>query len=154
MISTKFTPYGKNIMTVRVVSYEKSCIKGTLSCSQMKDDIEFTGAISLLLNIEQIMDMHNSPQRGEEPRSFGADSCRMPFTDNSRQRLDERKQALATFQINVMFRQNATWQGRLFWADENMEASFRSVLELIRLLDSALGEKATEQRPMVKTEDE
>ena len=37
-----------------------------------------------------------------------------------------------------MFRQNATWQGSLLWADEGMEAHFRSVLEVINLMNSAL----------------
>lgn len=143
MLNVKFTPHGKNIMTVKIVSYEDSLIKGILSCSQTESDIEFTGAIPLLLKMEQIMDQSNSPQRGEEPRNFGEDLRKVPFADTAAggRNTSERKQAVATFQINVMFRQNATWQGRLLWVDENMEASFRSVLELIRLLDSALAKK-------------
>lgn len=141
MLNVKFTPHGKNIMTVKIVSYEDSLIKGILSCSQTESDIEFTGAIPLLLKMEQIMDQSNSPQRGEEPRNFGEDLRRVPFADTAERKTAERKQSIATFQINVMFRQNATWQGRLLWVDENMEASFRSVLELIRLLDSALAKK-------------
>lgn len=51
---------------------------------------------------------------------------------------------IACFQVNVMFRQNATWQGSLFWADRGMEANFRSVLELLNLINSALSGEAGE----------
>jgi len=142
MVNANFMPRGRNIMTVKVVSYKDSCIKGILNCPQFEDDIEFMGAIPLLLRMEQIMDESNCPQRGEEPRNFGVDSRLVSFSDKNAQKAEDRRQAIATFQINVMFRQNATWQGRLLWIDENMEASFRSVLELIRLLDSALAAKS------------
>ena len=45
---------------------------------------------------------------------------------------------MATFQLRVLFRQNASWQGSLIWVDQRMDAQFRSVLELVRLMDSAL----------------
>ena len=36
--------------------------------------------------------------------------------------------------------QRNTWQGRVIWAEENKILRFRSALELIRLMDEALGE--------------
>ena len=33
---------------------------------------------------------------------------------------------------------NATWQGEVTWAEANKKKSFRSALELIRLIDGAL----------------
>ena len=48
---------------------------------------------------------------------------------------------LATFRVSVLFRQNASWQGTLLWTERAVDAQFRSVLELIRLLDSALTEE-------------
>ena len=44
-----------------------------------------------------------------------------------------------TFVIRIMNTQNATWQGTVTWTDEKREVPFRSALELIRLMDSALG---------------
>ena len=44
----------------------------------------------------------------------------------------------ATFEMRVLFRQNASWQGELLWLEKNTRQSFRSVLELITLMDSAL----------------
>lgn len=44
----------------------------------------------------------------------------------------------ATFVLQVQFRQNSTWQGKLIWVDEEAEESFCSVLEMLKLLDGAL----------------
>jgi len=38
-----------------------------------------------------------------------------------------------------MFRQHASWQGGVLWVEGKAEQSFRSALELILLMDSALG---------------
>ena len=40
--------------------------------------------------------------------------------------------------MRILFRQNASWQGELLWMEKNARQSFRSVLELITLMDSAL----------------
>ena len=39
----------------------------------------------------------------------------------------------------MIFRQNASWQGSVTWLDKGREESFRSVLELLLLMDSAIG---------------
>lgn len=44
----------------------------------------------------------------------------------------------ASFLIQVQFRQNATWQGSIQWLDQKKAQRFRSTLELIQLMDSAL----------------
>ncbi|MGI6151571.1 MAG: hypothetical protein ACOYIR_06430 [Christensenellales bacterium] len=44
-----------------------------------------------------------------------------------------------TFVVRVMFRQNATWQGTVSWVEGNKTQHFRSMLELIHLLEDALG---------------
>jgi hypothetical protein len=44
----------------------------------------------------------------------------------------------ATFSVRVLFRQNASWQGSVTWLDGKMDESFRSALELIFLIRSAL----------------
>lgn len=42
--------------------------------------------------------------------------------------------------MTVYNRQNATWQGTVTWVDRNEKQQFRSALELIKLIESALGE--------------
>ncbi len=45
-----------------------------------------------------------------------------------------------TFLMTVYNRQNATWQGTVTWVDRNEKQQFRSALELIKLIESALDE--------------
>lgn len=44
----------------------------------------------------------------------------------------------ATFFVHVQYRQKATWQGKLVWEEKKETLKFRSVLELIKLIDNAL----------------
>ncbi|MBE6598234.1 MAG: hypothetical protein E7638_02190 [Ruminococcaceae bacterium] len=50
---------------------------------------------------------------------------------------------LATFTVRILFRQNTSWQGYLMWMEKGREESFRSVLELIFLMDSALSQTSS-----------
>ncbi len=43
-----------------------------------------------------------------------------------------------TFVVNVMYRQNSSWQGKVYWAEQNKTCTFRSALELMKLIDGAL----------------
>ena len=45
---------------------------------------------------------------------------------------------LGSFIIRVHHRQNSSWQGRVTWMEEDKTVSFRSIFELIKLIDSAL----------------
>lgn len=128
-----FMPSGRNEVIVRIYSYQNKCPQGTISKPQFSGPASFFSLTQLLLALELLMDKANSPQRGEEPRSFQpreAEPLPVECANGGK--------PLATFQINVLFRQNASWQGTLIWVDRTMDAQFRSVLELVRLMDSAL----------------
>ena len=43
-----------------------------------------------------------------------------------------------TFIVRVQQRQNSSWQGRITWVDEDKTVYFRSVFEMMKLIDDAL----------------
>lgn len=43
-----------------------------------------------------------------------------------------------TFVIQVRGTDNGTWQGTVEWVEKQRKIAFRSVLELIRLMDSSI----------------
>lgn len=45
-----------------------------------------------------------------------------------------------TFIIEVVDTQDSTWQGRVSWVNGQKQQTFRSVVELLRLVDSVVGE--------------
>lgn len=49
-----------------------------------------------------------------------------------------------TFIIQLMNNQHTTWQGTVTWAESHKTQSFRSALELIRLIDSALKDESVQ----------
>lgn len=48
------------------------------------------------------------------------------------------------FLIEIKSQENYSWQGTIHWLKENRKEHFRSAIELIRLIDSALLEKPGE----------
>ncbi len=43
-----------------------------------------------------------------------------------------------TFIVHVNKNENSSWQGQVTWADKNEKISFRSVMELMSIMDAAL----------------
>ena len=50
------------------------------------------------------------------------------------------KKQRGTFIVEVCCRENASWQGKVTWADKGRSQYFRSALELLKLMDQALDE--------------
>lgn len=44
-----------------------------------------------------------------------------------------------TFILEINDNQNQSWQGTVEWVQEHKKEAFRSVMELLRLLDSVVG---------------
>ena len=131
--SVQYMACGKNTVTVRVVSYEDRRPVGTLSGPQMPKPLRFSSMAQLLFFMEELMDRENSPQRETKAREFCPVEAQPALRSQTR-----REKNLAVFEIRVLFRQNASWQGSLLWRERKLEGHFRSVLELMRLMDSAL----------------
>lgn len=45
---------------------------------------------------------------------------------------------LGTFIVRVQHRQNSSWQGRITWMEEDKTVYFRSIWEMIKLVENAL----------------
>ena len=54
------------------------------------------------------------------------------------EKLLEKRGDLGTFIVRVQHRQNSSWQGRLTWIEEDKTVYFRSIWEMIKLVESAL----------------
>ena len=45
---------------------------------------------------------------------------------------------IGTFIVRVQHRQNSSWQGRITWMENDKTIQFRSVWEMIKLIESAV----------------
>lgn len=49
-----------------------------------------------------------------------------------------------TFVVEIKYVQNGTWQGTVTWVQKKQKIPFRSALELIKLMDSAMETEQTD----------
>ena len=45
---------------------------------------------------------------------------------------------IGTFIVRVQHRQNSSWQGRITWMEQDKTINFRSVWEMVKLIESAV----------------
>ncbi len=50
-------------------------------------------------------------------------------------KIDKKQQA--TFIVKILNCENGTWQGKIIYAEENRTRYFRSMLEMLKLMDEA-----------------
>lgn len=48
------------------------------------------------------------------------------------------------FVIHILDQENMTWQGQISWLNKEETKSFRSMLEMIKMMDAALAEEKKE----------
>ena len=95
----------------------------------------FKSLSQFLIKMEAMLDDAQMPQSYTAKRTFPTITEPM---DSFAPPVHVRRGATATFEVQVLFRQHTSWQGVLVWREKNMEHSFRSVLELVFLMHSAL----------------
>lgn len=117
-----------------VDSYESGVLKGRFF-NAYRDVESFESLSQFLIKMEQLLDEMQLPQSYTETRTFS--SILQPENPESESSWVRRGRK-ATFELQVLFRQHTSWQGVIHWRERNMEHSFRSVLELVILMDSAL----------------
>lgn len=116
-----------------VDSYEDDVLKGRF-CDISQQVQQFSSWSQFLLKMEQMLDEMQLPQSYTTLRRYLIPLQGLPEVWNAK----AVRGVQATFELTVIFRQHTSWQGILFWREEKMEHSFRSVLELVALMDSAL----------------
>lgn len=132
MVKKYWTHVGKKYL-VCVDSYEEGVLKGRI-CDPSRGVESFSSLTHFLLKMEEILDEEQKPQAYTTPRRFS--ETWQPQEPGSV--YESCKGCKATFELKVVFRQNSSWQGVLSWRETRQEENFRSVLEMVILMDSAL----------------
>ena len=141
-----YLPNGASRVTVCVNSKEHCELQGCWYNAYLPSPVAFATVIDLLAGLECFYNSLAYPQSSVSLRCFGS---RLKTGRSSQQRKkvtrymsDEQFAAergeKATFVVQVQFRQNATWQGTVTWAEKNQTCHFRSALELLKLMDETL----------------
>ena len=139
----KFIPREMKTTLIKVYSYHNKCMQGTIFNPFFEKEMVFENVMQLITMVERISDSLFFPQKTMELRQFAdnepvqkTDSFDFVTTSDFGNLLP-----VATFELEIIFRQNASWQGNIVYAEKGLSSSFRSVLELLSLMDSVLVEK-------------
>ena len=122
MLYRKMIPCRTKEAILVVTDYHDGIMTGMLEHPRMRDPMKICSMSQLLLVLDSLLDLEECP---DHPLPLVK-----PVIEET---------VLATFQIQVLFRECCTWQGKLLWKEMEREVSFRSVLELMQLLDEILG---------------
>lgn len=124
------------VTMVCVDSYENSVLSGRFFNPFLEAPQEFASLAEFLIMMECTLDTMQLPQAYSASRTFGPTPIYEP--GKPIQMINRGDQA--TFSLSIRFRQHNSWQGTVSWLESGKTQSFRSVLELIVLMDSALRE--------------
>jgi hypothetical protein len=145
-------------MQAEIVSYGRGFLRGKLYSQYFDAPFEFYSLVRMIEKMEELFDTKKFPQAFLTPRTFrdkkdGAKQQKAEESINAADAVDAELYdgpgvASCTFEISVRFRQNATWQGNILWVERNLKQDFRSVLEMIKLVDEALTDEETDVEPV------
>ena len=112
----------------------------------------------MLDEMESLFDLINYPRATTSLRSFSEDSDVHPQGTGTRpgnpsnvprhlsdSELLQKRGDLGTFIIRVQQRANSSWQGRITWVEKNRTLKFRTVIEMVKLIEAAT-ESASDAR--------
>jgi len=138
MAHSKFVPHDLKKSVVKVYDYREMNLSGLVVNPYYDKEIQFGSTTMLLKMLDQLQDEIRFPEKSMLHRSFSGDVPPVPAEIQNDPEPQKKRKVLATFEINILFRQNASWQGSVVWMEKEASTEFRSVLELIFLIDSVL----------------
>ena len=154
MSETKQMLFARNLICACIESDDNADYQGLIYHQYADNPIAFDGMTDFMMKLEELFDEWDFPQRGLAPRVFKKGtrddigykkkklSDKLPIEVISEAKgvrnVQNKKGKLGTFVIQVVYRQDATWQGHVIHQEKNEKIDFVSALELIKIMDRAL----------------
>lgn len=137
--------FAPNLICVCIDEFSAQNCQGRLYTQYDAEPFPFLSLIDMTLQMDHFFDEWDFPQSSTIPRTFRKSvefRRRQSILESGRPmdhaRVYSQSGKTSTFVIRVKYRQNATWQGEIVWLEESLHTSFRSALELLRILQDAL----------------
>ncbi len=127
-----------------VDEHSQDIFEGRLYVSVFEEPAAFKSVHGLIGLMNKALELAGVPHPFFEYRSFedpkqdkGSSDAKK---DVSKKLYDHGRYSgkAATFLVNILYRQNATWQGTVTWVEGDRSVNFRSALELFVLIEGVL----------------
>ena len=154
MSDSKQMLFARNLICVCIDDNKDADYQGLIYHQYADEPISFNGIADMILEMENLFDEWDFPQRGLAERKFDKKKENhkrpVPETEDDKLKIEiisdthgvrnvqNKKGKLGTFVIQVVFRQDASWQGHVICQEENKKLDFNSALELIKIIDRAV----------------
>ena len=147
----------KASVVIYVDEVDGGAVKGSFQHMVQEKERPFSSFGDLILELDCMMDALGEPQsyterrRWETPhnrRRRPAPKCRKML---GRKAVQRRGRA-ATVVLYIHMRRNSTWQGELIWIEVGKSVFFRSALELLHLLETAVAAEPYEKMGRLEPE--
>ncbi len=124
---------------------DKGTIEGRLYHGYEKEGIPFSGYEKVIRVAEELFNALGFPHMGTGDRDIHGRTRDYKKEEGMAKVMEDEKLLeqhgdMGTFVIRVQHRQHSSWQGKVTYLDEDKTVYFRSVLELIKIIDGVLGE--------------
>ena len=142
MEEIRFNLAAPDLLCICVDERQHGESSGRVYCCYAREAVHFSHEYQLIKMIEELLDRIGYPQCSVKIRSFQEkkEKKQLPKPEKileGREIVGFRGK-IATFLVHIKYRQNATWQGEICWVEKARTVSFRSELELLKLMDNAL----------------
>lgn len=126
--------YKKNLVCLCVDEKMEQDLGGRIYHAYHDAEIPFHTVLEVLGTLENVCEIARYPQANVYTRQFV--KVREPEIEQAEQKLSNEQLTayrgkLATFLIAVESRENASWQGEIYWVEVNKIQSFHSEMELL-----------------------
>ena len=119
-------------------------ISGRVFSRRFTREVAFSDLITLFLQLDKVFDHQGFPQAFQRTRTFLHSETDMDYIADDPSCGIPEDVVLAqcgkalTFDVTVISRRNANWQGTVCWTDSGEKQEFSGILELLRLLRQKL----------------
>ena len=140
----------RNGLVVCIDRYSGRDLSGRFYHGYSEEGFGFKSFDHMLEQCQSFFDELRFPFAGNSERSFmDIETVYQRPVERERLMRDdellEKRGDLGTFIIRVQHRQNSSWQGRITWMEEDKSLNFRSVWEMMKLIDSAMKQYAPDE---------
>ncbi len=146
---TEYKLFAKNLICVCIDSFDNYDYNGRIWNQYDEKPSLFYGCVDMVSQMDELYDKWKFPQKANKYRTFNKKKEVVNTYQNilrggskmSIHNIQDKRGDKGTFVVQVQYRQNSTWQGQVIWAEKNKKEYFRSALELMKLIDSAMSEE-------------
>ncbi len=122
---------------VRISSGGGASIQGKIEQLNSGQVQYFQDFLAMILLVQSKLDEKGFPQCDTELRSFQGEECSFYEDGEPGKNSGEAGERDLVFLIRIKYRRNTSWQGVIQWLDGDKSCTFRSVLELGKLIYEA-----------------